>query len=80
MAFSLSERVLFGLLAVDDRDLRALLTAFDQIEANPIGWCHAATLDRRGRLIYAASVDGFWLYYSLGKTGKVHFTELQRID
>ena len=35
MAFSLSERVLFGLLAVDDRELRALLAAFDQIEANP---------------------------------------------
>ena len=76
MPFSLSERVLFGLLAVEDRELAALLSTMDRIEAEPVRACHAAAYDRRGRLVYAAAVGRFWLYYWISRTGRVHFTEL----
>lgn len=76
MAFSLEDRVLFGLLAADDADLRLLRSAFDRIEADPIGSAHTRTRDRAGHWVYAARVGHFWLYYFIPHTGHVHFLEL----
>ncbi len=76
MPFSLNDRVLFGLLAAEDVENRALRAAMERIEADPIGACHSGALDHKGRLVYAASVERFWLYYWISQSGRVHFIEL----
>ena len=76
MPYSLSDRVLFGLLAVEDREMRRLLSALARIESDPVGSCHAAAYDRRGRLVYAASIGRYWLYYWISRSGRVHFVEM----
>jgi hypothetical protein len=78
MPYSLSDRVLFGLLAVEDGDLRRLLSAIARIESDPVGSCQAAAYDRRGRLVYAASNGRYWLYYWINRSGRVHFVEMLR--
>jgi hypothetical protein len=76
MPFSLNDRVLSGLLAAEDAELRALHSAMERIEADPVGACHSGALDHRGRLVYAAAVGRFWLYYWIRRDGRVHFLEL----
>ena len=76
MPYSLGDRVLFGLLAVEDRELRTLLSAMARIESDPVGSCHAAAYDRQGRLVYAASIGRHWLYYWISPRGQVHFVEM----
>ncbi len=76
MPFSLHDRVLYGLLAVADADLRRLLPAISRIEADPVGSCQAAAYDRRGRLVYAARIGRHWLYYWTSRSGRIHFVEM----
>jgi hypothetical protein len=76
MPYSLSERVLFGLLAVEDQDLRGLLSAMARIESDPVGSSRAAAYDRRGRLVHAALIGRYWLYYWISRSGRVHFVEM----
>lgn len=68
--------MLCGLLAANDVELRALHAAMERIEADPAGACHSGALDDKGRLVYAASVGRFWIYYWINRGGRVHFTEL----
>lgn len=76
MPFTLNERVLAGLLAVNDRELQRLRAAMEAIELEPLQASHSAVLDHKGRLVYAASIEPFWLYYWLDGRGSVHFIEL----
>lgn len=76
MPYSLSERVLFGLLVVTGDDLAKLLGLMDRIEADPIGASVGAALDAEGHAVYVAQVGSYRLYYLIGPTGAISFTEL----
>jgi hypothetical protein len=76
MPFSLNDRVLHGLLAVGDEELRSLLRLISRIEADPVSSGDAAAYDRKGRSVYAARLGRYWLYYWISRSGRVHFVEL----
>ncbi len=76
MPFSLNDRVLFGLLAVEGEDLRALLSGLEQIEADPVGASNGAALDHDGQMAYSAAAGRFRIYYRIARNGRVTFTEL----
>jgi hypothetical protein len=76
MPYSLNDRVLHGLLAVEEEELRSLLRAIGRIEADPVTACDAAAYDRKGRAVYAIRAGRFWLYYWISRTGRIHFVEL----
>lgn len=76
MPFKLNDSVLFGLLAVEDNELRALLSAIECVEADPLGACDGAAPDHDGEMSYVAKVHQFRLFYRIGSDGRVIFTQL----
>lgn len=78
MEYSLRDRVLFGVLALEEREANALVALFDAVVADPIGRAKAAFYDSAGRTGYVCVLGRFRLYYFVAKNGHVTLTDLRQ--
>ncbi len=78
MPYSVHESALYALLAIDDRTLRRLVSALEQIESNPLGHTHAAAEDIFGEVVNICFVDRYRIHFVIEKSGTVSVRDILR--
>lgn len=78
MRYALHDRVVQGLLALDDTTLRRVHAIIEWIAAQTVQAAQAGGFDDDGRPVYRHRVFGFYLHYFIARDGRVIFTDLYR--
>jgi hypothetical protein len=76
MRHSLHDRVVQGLLALDDANLRRVYAVIEWIAAQPVQAAQAAAIDEDNREVFVHEAGHFRLIYYIARDGRVIFTEL----
>lgn len=76
MRYALHDRVVQGLLALEDRELRRLYGIIEWIVSDPIGCASGALVDDDGLDVLAHKVGRLVLFYFVEPGGRVIFTDL----
>ena len=71
MPFSLHERALYSLLAVNSADERMLMGTLERIEAAPLLSVDGMRSRSDGTTEYVCEVRGFWICYSVEQDGDI---------
>ncbi len=78
MRFTLTDAVVTAMLAVSQRDQRALSAGFEQLADDPVGLATHLTIDWEGRLTYAVRYGRFEIAYLVSpETGVMMVTTVR---
>lgn len=77
MRYSLHDKVVAGLLALDDGTLRRVYAIIERVAAQPVESAHGMVFDEDGRLLHLHTAGGFRLLYFIARDRRVIFTEIR---